>query len=378
MDPTHFLEQLAAGLGSLPWLAWLREAVSPALAAGIAVAVVVLFASVRLVHRVELELRLLGQKVGTIEQHQLASSQGIAGLGSGLAQTGTVAQSLVDATAAIRHELSRAKNDLSALHAHVQARQQLEERTADSIRRLEAIIAGTHSKGAAGENLLEAAFARLPAEWQARDFRVGNRTVEFGLRLPNGLILPIDSKWPATHLIELFGATEDLDERRRYKAQIETAVLAKAREVKKYVDPALTVSFGVAAVPDAVYDLSWGAQVEAMRLGVVLISYSMLVPYLLLVFQTVLNTSRDVDLEKLNAHLARAQESALLAQEELEGRFARALTMLNNARDDVSRHLGKIGSDLNAARTSERGLDRDASLLQEAAAIHHHDLPRHK
>jgi len=33
----------------------------------------------------------------------------------------------------------------------------------------------------------------------------------------------------------------------------EDAVLAKAKEVKKYLEPSLTMSFGIAAVPDTVF-----------------------------------------------------------------------------------------------------------------------------
>ena len=65
---------------------------------------------------------------------------------------------------------------------------------------------------------------------------MGNKSVEFGLRLPNRLVLPIDSKWPATNLIERFLATEDPDERQRVKTRIEAAVRDKAKEVRKYID----------------------------------------------------------------------------------------------------------------------------------------------
>jgi DNA recombination protein RmuC len=324
-----------------------------AVAAGVvaAVAAVACVVVVALLLRAtQLELRTVAERVRSVEQGQLSAGQGIAGLSAGVVQTGTVAQSLSEATAALRNELSRAKADLAELHAFARARQQLEQRTADSVRRLEAVIAGTHSKGLAGENVLEAALARLPAEWLARDFRVANRTVEFGLRLPNGLVLPIDSKWPATALLEAFAAAEEPAEQLRLKAQIEAAVLGKAREVRKYVDPALTVPFGIAAVPDAVYELCWAAQAEAMQQNVVLLGYSMVVPYLLLVFQTVLKSSHDVDLDKLQAHLDRALECADLAQAELEGRFARGVTMLANSRDELSRLLSRVNSSLLAVQ----------------------------
>ncbi|MBI4498738.1 MAG: DNA recombination protein RmuC [Chloroflexi bacterium] len=186
---------------------------------------------------IQVELRGLSERVARVEQHQDQVSQGMVALGTGLTETGAVAKSLVDATSAIRTELSRAKSDLVELQAHARARQELEQRTADSIRRLEAVIAGTQTKGSAGENLLEAVFAKLPQDWQVRNFRVGNRAVEFGLRLPNNLVLPIDSKWAATPLLEQFLACEDPSEQQRLKAQIAAAVVEKAKEVRKYLDP---------------------------------------------------------------------------------------------------------------------------------------------
>jgi len=94
-------------------------------------------------------------------------------------------------------ELAKVQQGLAAQDSFVKARQEVEARTADSVGRLEMIIAGTQSKGLAGENIMEVVFAKLPIEWQARNFNMNGKTVEFGLRLPNNLVLPIDSKWPA-------------------------------------------------------------------------------------------------------------------------------------------------------------------------------------
>lgn len=75
--------------------------------------------------------------------------------------------------APVAQTVNNIQSDLAGLQAHVEARRELEQRTADSVRRLETVIAGTQSKGAAGENILEAVFNRLPVEWQIRDFKVG-------------------------------------------------------------------------------------------------------------------------------------------------------------------------------------------------------------
>ena len=254
---------------------------------------------------------------------------------------------------------------LTELQAYARARHDLERQTAKSIRRLEAVIAGTQTKGAAGENIMELVFAKLPPEWQVRNFRVGNKTVEFGLRLPNNLLLPIDSKWPATNLLEEFAGCDDPSEQQRLKARIESAVLSKAREVKKYIDPNITVNFGVAAVPDAVYELCSGVQADLFQSNVVLISYSMFFPYLLLVFQTMLKTSQSIDLQRLDAYLQSAQNSVEVLQDEIEGRFSKAITMLTNSRNDMSVHLSKVSSGLTSLQISAARPGADALLDSE-------------
>jgi DNA recombination protein RmuC len=259
--------------------------------------------------------------------------------------------------------------------AYTRARQDLERQTAESIRRLETVIAGTQTKGAAGENILEAVFANLPPEWQVRNFRVGDKSVEFGLRLPNNLVLPIDSKWPATHLLEQFMDAEEPEEQQKLKSQIEKAVLDKAKEVRKYIDPNVTVNFGIAAVPDAVYDLSTGVQADVFQLNVVLIGYSMFVPYLLLVFQTILKSTQSIDMQRLDAYLRSAEENIEAAQGELEGRFSRAITMLTNSRDELGVLLSKVRSGLTSLQISAaRGGPEE--LPEPVGAEEAEDVPR--
>lgn len=348
------------------------------------------------VNSVQLELKGLAEKVAQVEKNQTTVGRGIDSLATDLAQTGaaiaskvgdahlqstqslyqvstglagelakvqqesgtalvelkTLTTGLTEDTAFIRSELARAKTDLTELQTNVKARQELELQMASSIRRLEAVIAGTQSKGTAGENILEMVFAKLPVEWQVRNFRVGGKSVEFALRLPNNLVLPVDSKWAATGLLEQFVATTDIAEQQRLKVAIEGAVIQKAKEVKKYIDPSVTMPFGVAVVPDAVYDLCAGIQVDVFELNVVLVSYSMFVPYLLLVFQTTLKTSQSIDLQKLDAYLQTTQGAIKALQDELDGRFSRAITMLNNSRDDMRAQLSKVSGSLTGLQVS--------------------------
>lgn len=252
----------------------------------------------------------------------------------------------------IANEFGKVQTGLSTIYTHVKARQEIEQRTNESISRLETVIAGTQSKGVAGENVVELVFAKLPVEWQVRSFTVNGKTAEFGLRLPNNLIVPIDSKWPATHLIEQFALCENPEDRKRLKGEIEKSILQKAKEVSKYLDPNITMPFGIAVVPDAVYDLSVSVQTDIFQLNVVLVSYSMFVPYLLLVVQTALKTMESVDLQKLDAYLKQVQASINTLQEELDGRFSRALTMLGNSRDDMRANISKASGSITSLQIS--------------------------
>ncbi|RMD66750.1 DNA recombination protein RmuC, partial [Candidatus Pacearchaeota archaeon] len=235
---------------------------------------------------------------------------------------------------------------ISILHTQASERKELERQTAESIKRLEAILAGTQSKGAAGERIVEQVFSKLPAEWQVRNFRINGRVVEFGLRLPNGLVLPIDSKWPSSDLVDKFARSEIPEEQIILKREIEKVVLRKAQEARKYVDPSQTLPFAVIVVPDAVFELSIGVHAESVRIGVAILSYSMFVPYLLLVFHTILKSSQSFDIQALATYLESVNKSLGQIQEEIEGRFSRALTMLNNSRDAVRAHLQQANASL--------------------------------
>lgn len=122
------------------------------------------------------------------------------------------------------------------------------------------------------------------------------------------------------------------------------------------------MNFGVAAVPDAIYDLCSGIQAEVFQLNVVLISYSMFVPYLLLVFQTILKASQNIDLQKLDSYLQSADDSIKALQQELEGRFSRAITMLSNSRDDMGIQLSKLRSGLTSLKISSSISPAEATL----------------
>src|SRR5919198_6168834 len=100
-------------------------------------------------------------------------------------------------TSALRDELAGARRALDELRLGEAERRRREEESWEIVRRLSTVLAGGSSKGRAGENVLRQHLAELPPGMLVTDFRVNGKVVEFGLLLPDGRRLPIDSKWSA-------------------------------------------------------------------------------------------------------------------------------------------------------------------------------------
>src|SRR5204862_3432961 len=109
---------------------------------------------------------------------------------------------------------------------------------AEVVRRLSTVLAGGSSKGRAGENVLREHLAELPPAMLVSDFRVNGKVVEYGLLLPDGRRLPIDSKWSAMRELEALERATDPAQRDLLAREVERVVAGRAREVAAYLDPA--------------------------------------------------------------------------------------------------------------------------------------------
>src|SRR5437870_7313796 len=182
--------------------------------------------------------------------------------------------------AELRERLSQTQSVVEGLRSAISARQPVEEEARASLKRMESIIAGSSSRGAAGERILEEALRHLPPEMLQRNVWVGGKVVELALRLPGGKLLPMDSTWVSSPALEQL-AEPGLDANRRAQlmATIEREVERRVREVGQYIDPATTTPFALAVIPDAAYDVCRGAIVNAHRRHVMVVGYAMARPY---------------------------------------------------------------------------------------------------
>jgi len=258
--------------------------------------------------------------------------------------------------AELRERLTQTQSVVEGLRSALTARQPVEDEARASLRRLESVIAGSSTRGAAGENILEEALRALPPEMLQRNMWVGGKVVELALRLPGGKLLPIDSKWVSSGALEQL-AEPGLDAPRRAQltAQVEREVERRVREVSQYIDPATTSPFVLAVIPDAAYDVCRGAIVGAHQRHVMVVGYAMALPYLLTLYQLHLQFARSVDMEKLQSALIDVERHLDTLESVLENKLQRAVTMLQNAYGEGKQVSARIRASTQSVQVSDAG-----------------------
>lgn len=246
------------------------------------------------------------------------------------------------AQSSIREEISKTQRSIENLRTDYEARKQLEEESRNVVKRLESVIIGSYSKGQAGENILNETFKLFPRDMIAHNFSVNGKVVEFGLILSDKRVLPIDSKWPATNL--LIALEDEAEERVRLTIidQIEREVSRRVKEVCQYINPDVTAPWAVAAVPDSVFSVCKRAYLEAYKRQVILMSYSMTIPYVLTFYSLHLQYSRSIDMENLQGHLITIGRQLDEMEQVLENKIARGGTMINNAYGEYKQMISRL------------------------------------
>jgi DNA recombination protein RmuC len=251
----------------------------------------------------------------------------------------------------LRNGLDATRQILELLQARDEERKSSEAENREVVRRLATVLAGGNSKGRAGEHMLREHLCQLPPSMLTSDFRVNGKVVEFGLRLPDGRRLPIDSKWTALAEIEALEAEDDPTRRDACARKVEKAVAARAKEVGQYIDTSVTAPVAVAAVPDAAYQVLSRAHAEAFMRGVVIVPYSSALPVIMFLYALV---ERFGDAADVQAALAEIGTMLNAMDAIVENKFAKAGTMIANGADEFRSHLGKARGSIARARHGEQ------------------------
>ena len=249
---------------------------------------------------------------------------------------------LAETAREIHTQIGQAHRALAEVKALEVGRARQLDQAADSLRRLEAVVAGSSTRGVAGENILIRALSQLPPDLLELNVAFGNKVVEYALRLPGGRYLPIDSKWTSVAVLErLDVADQPPQERKRLSDQVVRDVRGRIKEMTKYLDPERTLNLGLLAVPDAVYAASPEAHSEGYRDGVLVVPYSLALPYVLALYRLTVRFGCAVDTDQLAARLRALGECVRKLDDEVEGRLSRGLVQLENAREALRDHLGE-------------------------------------
>ncbi len=316
------------------------------------------------------DLGALKSHVETVSNQQSALNQSLSMVQTAVQGVETkVLESSAGVRDAIGKDLSDARVAMERLKADAEERRRMEEDVQASARRIETVLLGSRTRGAAGENILQDAFRQFPAEMIDMNFRVNGKVVEFALVLANGKRLPIDSKWPSPELLDrLSDGLQEPGKETTLVQEIERVLRLKVREVKQYIDPAATLGFAVAAVPDPVFNACRRAHLEAYREGVILMPYSMTIPYVLALFRLHLQYAKSIDLENLEGYLQQIDDNVASLDRLLENSIARGSTMIQNAFTDAKRNLGQMRGALAAMRAVPQaalGQEPDIDQVEE-------------
>jgi hypothetical protein len=253
-----------------------------------------------------------------------------------------LAESTGDVKATLSRDVGDARRVLMELKARFEDRSRLEDEMHAVTRRIERVLVGARTRGESGENILADAFAEFPPEMMDRDFRVGGKVVEYAIVLPNRKRLPVDSKWSGMEAADRIRRESDPERIRRLESDLEREVERKVREVATYIDPTSTTDIAIAAVPDSVYGHCKKVHIEAFRVGVLLMAYSMVVPYVLALYHLHLQMARSIDLENIEAYLVKIDRSLDEIDKIVENKIARAGAMVSNAYTECKQIIGSM------------------------------------
>src|SRR5216683_2930234 len=237
-----------------------------------------------------------------------------------------------DAQAAeLRERLSQTQSVVEGLRSAVAARQPVEEDARASLRHIESVIAGSSTRGAAGENILEEVLRHLPPK-----------------------LLPIDSKWVSSGALEqLSNPALDAPRRTQLAGQVEREVERRVREVSQYINPDITSTFALAVIPDAAYDVCRSSIVEAHKRHVMVVGYGMALPYLLTLYQLHLQFARTLDMERMQSALIDVERHLDVLEGILENKLQRAVTMLQNAYGEGKQVSARIRASVESIQVAE-------------------------
>ncbi|MFA5270289.1 MAG: DNA recombination protein RmuC [Patescibacteria group bacterium] len=211
-----------------------------------------------------------------------------------------------------------------------------------SVKNIESLFRGSKSKGIAGESILREILKVFPPELIVFDYPIEGKPVEFGLKLADGKIVPMDSKIVALEELTRLETETNEDVRSRLIKKAELEVAKKIKEVASYIHPPTTYEQAIMLIPDLLYSVLKEAPYRASQHSVILLSYSMAVPYILTLRHLHSRTLATYDEQQVTAFLDDLGRILNEMEDALENKLTRGNTMITNATGEYRQMLSRI------------------------------------
>lgn len=243
---------------------------------------------------------------------------------------------------------------------------------------LHGVFRSTTGKGQIGEDAVRRVLAQFPDDAWVEKPDLPTGTADFGVRTPNGLLIPIDSKTggaddikgylecldavdqartaanddphdPATET-KLHAATKRLHEAQR---KINDRVRKSARDIQKYIVPeAQTTPFVLQALPEAVFDaVEPRVRQEASERGVIAVPYDLLHPMASAVRR--MQAHHELDVARVSAAVVKVREASHHIEDVVKNQVERAATMAQNGAQAIRQDLNAMHAALLSAEMVE-------------------------
>jgi len=262
----------------------------------------------------------------------------------------------------MHEEVRHLSDNLQSLAESELRRREQEQKLGQTIEHIESVLRGTKSAGMAGENIVREVLEQLPPDYLVHNYRTrGGLEVEFGLRLPDGRVLPIDSKLVSMDSVAKLAKAQGAEKALLVK-EIQGDILKQAKKIAVYLGTPDTYEMAIMAVPDAVFNVARVAISRVYeRFSVLIVPYSMAMQYLLTFLRLESQHHTSLDESRVKIFLEEVSRVVSEMDEALENKIARAGTMLNNAYDEYKQALSKLRASLVTLKQSNKNKKSDDS-----------------
>jgi hypothetical protein len=282
------------------------------------------------------------------------------------------------------------KSDIENLARDIARLEQELKPILDLTIRHERKLSGIRAKGVLGEQLVGQTLVDLPHDWYDTDVPFPNGAkAEFALRTPDKRWIPIDSQWTATELLDQLEKATEQSERDSRRTEIHEEVRKYATTAEKFLDPGSTLGFCIVAVPNSVYELCIDIQAELIGRNIVLISHSLLVPYILLLFNLYLKDTQSTQALEVSHILSRSASQIELIKKYINSKVRPGIDSAKLQQNlygehslklhDIYSRLNQIQSDFDGVRSMvnpplNRDMDSIPNILQSSLTKVREDL----